>query len=61
MKAAVLFEALAILRQVKDLPGTASVPGLDWYRVMCACNDLASELKRAGLVVAVEPVEVAHG
>lgn len=54
MKAAVLFEALALLRTVKDLPVTNWPVGLDWYRVMTAHNLLERELSLAGLQVAVE-------
>ena len=59
MKATVLFEALAILCQVKALPVTNWPAGLDWHRVMLAHNLLEYELDKLSLQVPVEkPQEV---
>lgn len=57
MKAAVLFEALAILRHFKDSQLSDEQTGIKWYRVMSAHNNLEFALMQAGLVVDVEPVK----
>lgn len=54
MKAAVLYEALAVLRAVKDLPCTGFPAGLSWHRVMSAHNALEYALMQQGLTVPVE-------
>lgn len=57
MRADILFEALAVLRQVKDLPTKDFPEALKWHRVMTAANALEWALADAGLKVAVEAPE----
>lgn len=55
MKAAVLFEALAILRALKDMPTTGYPQHVvSWHRVMSAHNALEVALIYEGLKVPVE-------
>lgn len=60
MRADTLYEALAVLRAVKDLDVTKFPAGIEWIRVQRAHSRLETELTLAGLNVAVEkPQEVA--
>jgi hypothetical protein len=60
VRADILFEALAVLRQVKDLPAKDFPEALKWHRVMTAANALEWALADEGLRLTVEkPQEVA--
>lgn len=59
MRADILFEALAVLRQVKDIPAKDFPEALKWHRVMTAANALEWALADEGLSLTVEkPQEV---
>jgi hypothetical protein len=59
MNAHTLYEALEVLRAVKDLPDGEFPKGLEWIRVARAYSDLDIGLRVAGLQVPVDLVREA--
>jgi hypothetical protein len=57
VKAEILFDALAILRAVKDLDLREFPAGLEWIRVQRAHSQLELALILAGLTVQVEEAQ----
>lgn len=58
MKAKPIFDALAALKAVRQVPVNAPIPSALWSHVMSAEIRLNAEIESAGLQVEVKPEQV---